>query len=87
MATNSGIEEYAALLAAMDKTEPVCMGDDLFIRDREDVTPEEQEDMRQTCAQCPLYDLCRAYGEAAHPTGGYWAGRYYGSATRRRTGD
>lgn len=80
----SGLPEYAALIAAFADETPACSGDDRFILDRENQTGNDIDAMRSICDACPVYALCDAYAAAAKPKGGFWAGDYGTRSYKRR---
>lgn len=74
---SDGTNEYAALLTAMETTDPLCLDDDRFTAERHDLHPQELVHLRGTCRTCPLFDPCTTYATTARPPHGLWAGRYY----------
>jgi len=80
----SGVPEYAALIAAFADDTPACAGDDRFVLDRENQTRSDIDAMRSRCDACPVYALCDAYAAAAKPKGGFWAGEYGARSYKRR---
>lgn len=68
-----GQAEHAALMRAMEKTAPACVGLEVFTHDRF-ADPEQTEMMRGLCRDCPLFDLCEAFVIAGKPSAGMWAG-------------
>lgn len=74
--------ELEALVNAMDEHRPACRGDERFTLDREHVTDSMSADMSAICASCPLRAACEQYAAAERPTGGFWAGRYWGRKER-----
>lgn len=56
--------------------------DTRFILERSELSPDDIAAMRAICAGCPLTALCGAYGDAARPPAGMWAGRLYNNATK-----
>lgn len=83
-----GDVEYRALAAALAEADaPPCTGDPRFILDPHEINETELNHLwATTCRDCPLRDLCRAYGDAARPPAGVWAGRTYLPRTRRKKG-
>lgn len=77
-----GAAEYLALSRALDEASPPCSNDGRYIRDRDDLNPEDVSIMRLACSGCPVQHLCRTYGEAARPSAGMWAGRFWGRKER-----
>lgn len=67
-----GAQEWLALSTALVKIDPACHRDPNYIADR--VDPEQAHRMAQTCAACPVLELCAAFAEASRPTSGFWAG-------------
>jgi len=68
-------EAYAALSLAMISTEPECSGLELFTADSP--TADDKAVMGPICNSCPLFALCRVYGDLERPKAGYWAGKTY----------
>lgn len=75
--------EYSELAKAMEDTEPACADDPRFTLDEHQVHEQEAVLLRSICRGCPLRAECDAYGRAAKPTSGIWAGRYYGHTPRK----
>lgn len=78
-------EAYRALTIALaDSDAPPCTDDPRFILEPSQIAAQEVEHIGLTiCRVCPLHALCRAYGDAARPTAGIWAGRTYKPRQRR----
>lgn len=68
-------EAYARFSMAMQTTEPDCQGDDRFTEDS--ISTEMKLRLAETCAVCPLFDLCEEYAQLERPKAGLWAGRTY----------
>lgn len=68
-----------ALTAALEHDRPACHRDARFIDD--DVPAAA---LAPICAACPVRAACAAYGAAARPAGGVWAGRRYGQHRRAK---
>lgn len=84
----SGHAEYLALSKALDDVTPACSNDWRYIQNRDMLDPEDVTAMQRACRACPLQALCRAYGDAARPPAGMWAGRFWGRKERApKTGD
>lgn len=77
-----GTEEYRELSDAMTETSTPCNGDWRFIQERDQIDDAGLIEMRRGCARCPLQPLCRTYADAARPSAGMWAGRYWGRKER-----
>ncbi len=77
-----GDAEYRALTEALAHTNPSCLNDWRFTIDAEHLDDDEKTRMRNTCRQCPLLDTCGIYAATARPSGGFWAGRYWGRKER-----
>lgn len=78
--STKGKAEYQALADALTEITPHCHGDDRFTAD--DLTNPEVTNLKRICAGCEIRDLCAAYGAAARPPAGVWAGRTYRNTTR-----
>ena len=75
-----GDTEYRRLTDAMNDHMPPCSGYPRFILDRHEIAPDELSHISLTiCRTCPIKQPCRAYGEAARPGAGIWAGRTWGT--------
>lgn len=81
--TDRGSDAYNALLAAMDKARASCVGDWRFIQERNDLDADQPAEMARICRSCPVSPACLSYARRAAPSGGFWAGRYWGRAERR----
>lgn len=80
-----GDVEFRALTIALEDRMPPCTGDPRFVREPHELAPGEADALGLTiCRGCPLKWACRAYGEAARPPAGVWAGRTYPPSQRRR---
>lgn len=73
---------YRALTDAIEHTPPACLGDNRYTQNREYLSDDTQRDMSAKCATCRAFTHCDKYATAERPTGGYWAGRYYGKKER-----
>lgn len=82
--SNRALPHWEALVTAMDEHRPACRGDERFTLDRENVTEADLTAMHGICGSCPIRALCNAYAAADKPSGGYWAGRYWGRKERSR---
>lgn len=85
---NRGDVAYRALSVALANADaPPCTDDPRFILEPHELAPDELTHLStKICRPCPLRDLCRAYGTAARPPAGVWAGRVYpGAKTRKDT--
>jgi hypothetical protein len=80
--SEKGQEEYRALTDALHDVTPPCSPDWRFVQERDQVDEQDLIAMRLACARCPLSDLCRSYADAARPSAGMWAGRYWGRRER-----
>ncbi|WP_194763965.1 WhiB family transcriptional regulator [Microbacterium sp. UFMG61] len=84
----SGHAEYLALSKALDDVTPACSNDWRYIQDREVLDPDDVAAMQRACRACPVQSLCRTYGDAARPSAGMWAGRFWGRKERTpKSGD
>lgn len=81
----SGIDEYRTLANALEDTKPHCANDDRFTADPENLTDDDNKQMRTICRHCPLAELCRDYATTARPKAGMWAGKHWGTKTRKAT--
>lgn len=77
-----GAAEYRALTRAFDNANPACLNDWRYTVDPDDLDDDEKVTMHNVCRQCPLIDACRIYAATARPSGGFWAGRYWGRKER-----
>lgn len=83
MSKQTGEAEYAELVAAFDHARPACRDDWRYIQEREEIDGDDLDQMSLTCrTRCTLFELCDEYARAAKPTGGMWAGRYWGRKGR-----
>jgi hypothetical protein len=73
-----GDAEWQALQDGIDAATPACVHDLRFVMDDDQIKAAE---LAGVCDSCPLLDLCAAYGKAARPTGGVWAGKRWHRAT------
>lgn len=81
-APKRGDAEYRTLCNALKTTTPPCSNDWRYTLDAEALNDDEKAQMHNVCQDCPLNELCRTYAKAARPSGGYWAGRYWGRKER-----
>lgn len=73
-----GTNEYRALSYALERVTPDCSGDPRFILGPHEIAADELRNISiRICRPCPLNALCAAYGTAARPKAGIWAGRVY----------
>jgi len=79
---NRGAQEYRTLSDAMNTRTPRCSGDWRYIQERDQIDSDDLQEMRRLCNACPLKGLCRSYAEAARPSAGMWAGRFWGRRER-----
>lgn len=77
-----GIAEYSALVNAMSHTQPACANDPRFILEPAQLDDANKTALKVICRWCPLADRCGAYARKARPSGGFWAGRYWGRIER-----
>lgn len=82
-----GAAEYAALVDALEEVTPRCRDDARFILERAELAADDLTDMRAMCALCPLLAACGAYGTAARPPAGMWAGHLYNNAKKGDSND
>ncbi|KAA9133711.1 WhiB family transcriptional regulator [Microbacterium caowuchunii] len=76
---------FAALSFALQDIVPPCDGDPRFILEPREISRSELWHLSITkCRGCPVRKLCAAYGDAARPEAGIWAGKTYGPGARRR---
>ena len=80
-------DAYNTLHNAMTTTIAPCSGLDLFTAD--DLNAADMAVLVPICETCPLFALCDAFGQAARPAAGVWAGKRYAtrSTTTTRTDD
>ena len=71
-------DAWAALVSEMDESRPSCRGDQRFTLDRDQLIDGELDEMEATCWQCPIRDACLKFATTERPTGGYWAGQFWG---------
>lgn len=83
--TEKGVEDFARLANALRETTTPCRDDWRFIQERDQLDSTDLNEMRTGCGQCPLAALCGAYAEAARPSAGLWAGRFWGRRERPST--
>lgn len=77
-----GAAEYRALCEALESSNPSCLSDWRYTVDPDDLDNTEEALMRTACRQCPLIEMCSSYAVTARPSGGFWAGRYWGRKER-----
>ena len=68
-------EAFEALSLAMTETGPACLGIDGYTADS--IPEDDVQEFKAICDSCPLFDLCRSYGDLERPKVGYWAGKTY----------
>ncbi len=82
--TEKGVAEYHLLTDAVRDTPTPCRNDPRFIQERDQIDSSDLLAMKRVCLQCPLLALCGTYAEAARPSAGMWAGRFWGRTERTR---
>lgn len=62
---------YTALTYALEGGEQLCLDDARFTQD----TTNDDAELAELCAVCPVQAACHAYALTARPDAGFWAGQ------------